>query len=145
VRDELAAALRALADYTSCVGECDDRQVTVARRAFHIALENAEASLQRLVGDGPSDEVEALMSVTTYARRYALALSALAAATNDRWRLQPVTSYASAVLLAMAAGSGAEAREVPDEPAAERLLYALRAMERAAERLQLLEHERAVA
>jgi uncharacterized membrane protein YccC len=138
VRDELAAALRALADYTRCVGECDDRIVAVSRRAFHVALENAEASLQRLIGDARDEEVEGHMALLTYARRYALALSAVAASTPQRWRLQPLTDYAGKALLQV--GEASDAPPEVHDPAAERLLYALRAMERAAERSKLLEH-----
>ena len=89
VRDDLAAALRQLADYTRCVGECDDVQAAAARRAFIVSLENGEASLQRLLTDRGSDDTESLMAILVYARRYAIALSALVAASADRLRLGP--------------------------------------------------------
>jgi len=89
VRDDLAAALRELAELTRCIAECDERQIGEARRTVSVALTNADASVQRaLSGAGESrDAEEAMMAVLVYARRYAAALPApsprAAAALND--------------------------------------------------------------
>jgi uncharacterized membrane protein YccC len=78
VRDDLAAALRELAELTRCIAQCDDRQIEEARRTTAVALTNADASVQRaLSGAGESrDAEEAMMAVLVYARRYAAALPA---------------------------------------------------------------------
>jgi uncharacterized membrane protein YccC len=146
VRDDLAAALRELADYTRCVGECDEVQAAESRRAFIVALENGEASLQRLLTDREGGDTESLMAILVYARRYAIALSALVAASSDRLRLGPLTRYAAASLTDIAASldglrvpaefsDDAEARTVAG---ADRLLDALIALHHAAGRLALL-------
>ncbi|MBV9494250.1 MAG: FUSC family protein [Acidobacteria bacterium] len=137
VRDELAEALRALAEYARCVGECDDALVGGARRAFHVALENAEASLQRLLGDAPPAETEGLMSLLTQARRFALALSALASSAPERFRIRPLTAHAGTVLYAIAAGTPPAAAPPPTIRGTERLRDALDGMQRAAERLEV--------
>jgi len=71
VRDDLVAALRALAEFTRCTAECDDAMIADARRAFHVALENAEASLQRVLSEAADADEEAMMAVLVYARRFA--------------------------------------------------------------------------
>jgi uncharacterized membrane protein YccC len=78
VRDDLAAALRELAELTRCIAECDDRQIEEARRTTSVALTNADASVQRALSDaGESrDAEEAMMAVFVYAHRYAAALPA---------------------------------------------------------------------
>jgi uncharacterized membrane protein YccC len=74
VRDDLVAMLYALAELTRCTAECDETLIAEARRAFFVALENAEASLQRVLSDAGRESTateEAMMSVLIYARRYA--------------------------------------------------------------------------
>ena len=99
VRDDLVAALRALADYTRCIGECDDEHAAVARRDAILGLENCDASLQRLLGDRSSGgETESLMSILIYARHYGVALTDIRKSTSDRLRLEPLMRYASDAL-----------------------------------------------
>lgn len=143
VRDDLAAALRELAEYTRCIGECDDQHAADARRAFIVALENGEASLQRLLTDRASGETEILMTLLVYLRRYAIALSALLAATEDRLRLGIPMRYASTILFEIASALDAarapappgDAAELRSVDGAERLLDALAALHAAATRL----------
>jgi uncharacterized membrane protein YccC len=74
VRDDLVSVLYALAELTRCVAECDESLIDEARRAFFVALENAEASLQRVLSDTGRESTaseEAMMAVLIYARRHA--------------------------------------------------------------------------
>jgi uncharacterized membrane protein YccC len=103
VRDDLAEALRALADYARCLAECDDAGAAESRRAFLVALQNSEASLQRLLSDASEPHEEQMMAVVIYLRRFALALSALTTRASDRLRLGPLARYLSAALADAAA------------------------------------------
>jgi uncharacterized membrane protein YccC len=140
-REELSAALYALADYTRCV-ECDEPTAAESRRAFLVALQNADASLQRLLGDAPAEEIEPLMAVLVYTRRYFLALSALETKASDRLHLARLARFAARALTECAA---AIAEHRPPHPHAEddappfddadRLLDPLIGISRAAARL----------
>src|SRR5439155_4498124 len=88
VRDDLRNALHALADYTRCIGECDDAHAKETRRAFIVAMQNADASLQRVLSESDRS-TEALMAVLVYIRRFALVLSPLVKGSIDRIRLGP--------------------------------------------------------
>jgi uncharacterized membrane protein YccC len=140
-REELSAALHALADYTRCV-ECDEPTANESRRAVLVALQNADASLQRLVGDARNEEIEPLMAVLIYTRRYLLALNALQTQSEDRLRLAPLARFAARALTE-SAGAIAEHRppkpvaedEAPAIGGAERLVEPLLGIERAAARL----------
>lgn len=138
VRDDLAAALRNLAEYTRCLGECDDRHAAESRRAFFVALQNADASLQRLLGDEATPEVESLMAVMLYARRFTVALTALVNAADDRLRLAPVLNAASQRIARIpwsADVPSARPSRADEDVRAPRLFEALESMERAAARL----------
>lgn len=144
VRDDLAAALRALGDYARCAGECDDVHAAASRRDALVALQNSEVSLQRLLADSDGHETtEPLMSVLAYAKRTALALSALTASASDRLRLGPLMRHASDTLLEIASSierSAAPPSLRDDENArafdgADRLLDPVAALHRSVTRL----------
>lgn len=140
-REELVAALQALAEYTRCV-ECDEPTAVEARRAFLVALQNADASLQRLVGDAGASEIEPLMALLIYMRRYVLALNAVQTQTAERLRLAPLARFAARSLADVAAAV-AEHRapqrlaedDAPEIDGAERLVEPLIGIELAAARV----------
>jgi uncharacterized membrane protein YccC len=140
-REELVAALQALAEYTRCV-ECDEPTANESRRAFLVALQNADASLQRLLGDAGASEIEPLMAILIYMRRYVLALNATQTQTAERLRLAPLARFA-ARSLTDAAAAVAERRaphrlaeqDAPEIEGAERLVEPLIGIERAAARV----------
>jgi uncharacterized membrane protein YccC len=150
VGDDLAEALRALAEYARCIGECDDQQAESSRRTYLVAFQNADASLQRLLsesgraaGDTHSIDVESFMALLVFTRRFSLALSAIVTGSQDRLRLDPLTRLSSQVLsdIASAIQEHHPPSPLPDVSrawhvaGAERLLEPLRSMHRAAERL----------
>jgi uncharacterized membrane protein YccC len=108
VRDDLTAALRALAELTRCTAECDDALIADARRAASVALENGEASLQRVLSEARQSTAaeEAMMAVLIYARRYATMLASLA---DDRQQLA-TTARPAAMLLHELANAVAQER-----------------------------------
>jgi uncharacterized membrane protein YccC len=112
VRDDLAEALRALAEYARCLAECDDAGAAESRRAFLVALQNSEASLQRLLSDATEPREEQMMAVVVYLRRFTLALSALAVRA-DRFRLGPLGRY---LANALADAANAVQNGVPPAP-----------------------------
>jgi uncharacterized membrane protein YccC len=120
VRDDLAEALRALADYARCLADCDDAGAAESRRAFLVALQNSEASLQRLLSDATEPHEEQMMAVVVYLRRFAIALSALAARASDRLRLGPLARYLATALAdaATAVHYGIAPAPLPDDDAA---------------------------
>jgi uncharacterized membrane protein YccC len=83
----MASMLRANRDYLRCVvslfGDRSDRAgetIRESRRHIGLASVNAEESFQRLIGeyDGPGAELEALMTLLTYTRRFTASTAALA-------------------------------------------------------------------
>src|SRR5207248_1534072 len=75
----VAAVLRANQRYLRAVlgGEGPGRTVA-ARRAVGLATANAEAALQRLIGESrPADGLEPLMALVAYARRLSASITAL--------------------------------------------------------------------
>ena len=140
-REEIVAALQALAEYTHCV-ECDEATANESRRAFLVALQNADASLQRLVGDAGAKEIEPLMAILIYMRRYVLALNAMQTQAGERLRLAPLARFAARSLNDVASAI-AERRppqrlaeeDAPSVEGAERLAEPLIGIERAAARL----------
>jgi uncharacterized membrane protein YccC len=142
VRDDLAAALHALAELARCTAECDDTQVNEARRAFTVALNNAGASVQRVLSDPRAESgapEEAMMAVLIYARRCAAALTELAEAA-DRTRLFTLATHASAQANEAAKAVIEErAPVVPEETSlraeSERLLESLTALHSSVARL----------
>ena len=102
VREDLVAALRALADYADCIGECDDAHAIQARRTALLGMANADASLQRLLGDEQTEDTEALMALLVYARRFGLSVSALAAQAENRLRLGPTMRVPARVIAGIA-------------------------------------------
>ena len=143
-REELVAALQALAEYTRCV-ECDEPTELEVRRAFLLALQNADASVQRLTGDR-SMEIEPLMAVLIYLRRYVVALNAMKSHAGERLRLAPLARFAARSLTDAAAAvaehrapQGLAKEEAPAmrgmERLAEPVVEALRGIEQAAARL----------
>ena len=131
VRDDLVAALQALADYARCIGECDDEHAREARRAAELALQNGEASLQRLLSDPKSGEdAEALMTLLTYARRCERELSRIGASPN-RLRQYELTENAWRALTEIA---GAVAASRKPEPIAATPIAPIAALHDAASR-----------
>jgi uncharacterized membrane protein YccC len=130
---ELATYARQLADLfrelrallAAVMGDADPttpewkRTVDDARRRFGVAVTNAEATMQRLITeDSPNPRrVEAAMTVTTYGRRMASTLSALAEA-RARDAAAVASADSSAMLaqldLAIASLESSEARPAPD-------------------------------
>lgn len=150
VREDLAEALRALQEHARCVGECDEGHAESARRAYLVAFQNADASLQRLLsetgrahGDTHSIDIESFMAVLTFTRRFSLSLSAIVASTSDRLRLDPLTRFTSQTLgdLARAIHDRHTPSPLPDASAlsqlhdASRLLEPLTSLHRVVERL----------
>ncbi|HET7433663.1 MAG TPA: FUSC family protein [Thermoanaerobaculia bacterium] len=146
LRDDVAAALRALAELARCTVECDDEQIAEARRDFAVALENANASLQRALSDHREGAAEeAAMTVLIYSRRFAAAFTRLAHAAareNDRLRLAALGRYAAAMLTELANAVAHERppviREEPPPHAvaeAERILEPLAAVAAAVRRV----------
>jgi len=93
------------------------RTVDDARRRFGVAVTNAEATMQRLITeDSPSPRrVEAAMAITTYGRRVASTLSALAEA---RARDSEVISRADASAMLAQLDLALTSLESPDGPLA---------------------------
>lgn len=143
-REELVTALLALAEYTRCV-ECDGPTEYEVRRAFLVALQNADASVQRLTGDRTT-EIEPLMAVLIYLRRYVLALNALKSQAGERLRLAPLARFAARSIgeTAAAVAEHRAPQRLADEEApaivglerlGEPVVEALRGIEQAAARL----------
>ena len=86
VREELVAVIAALADYVRAVIAGEEVRGIAARRAAHLALQNADAALQQALSDPDARRgtSEPAMALIVYGRRFALALSALAVATRGR-------------------------------------------------------------
>jgi uncharacterized membrane protein YccC len=103
--EQVASALRADREYLLRVGTArsdDDPGVREARRKLGLELLSAEASFQRLLSEwrGPARQLEPVMAVLTYARRFSAAVTALAASRRgpDAADLTPVVRYAGNVL-----------------------------------------------
>lgn len=86
VRDEIAGVIASLADYVRAAIAGDEVRGISARRAAHLALQNADAALQQALSDpdARAGRAEPAMTVIVHGRRFALALSALAVATRGR-------------------------------------------------------------
>jgi len=81
----IAEVLRANRSYLQAVlrGE-GPAAVVAARRRVGLATANAEAALQRLIGEAPpAGRVEPLMALVAYARRLSASITALGAARPD--------------------------------------------------------------
>ncbi|MBV9476958.1 MAG: FUSC family protein [Acidobacteria bacterium] len=112
VRDDVTAALNALAEYARCVGSCDDAQVAESRHALLVALNNVEASVQRLLSDDRGEESEAFMTITVYMRRLVKSLDGLRFRAEARELAEPLHALASDVAVMRApAPFGADAPE----------------------------------
>ncbi|MCP3138912.1 FUSC family protein [Pyxidicoccus xibeiensis] len=116
--EQVASALRADRDYLRQVATArSDAEPAVreARRRLGLELLSAEASFQRLLAEwrGPARQLEPVMALLTYARRFGTAVTALAASRRmeDVPDLSPVTRYAGRVLDELA--TAVEQRRVP--------------------------------
>jgi len=122
---ELLRELRAM--LMVVIGEGDPaspkwkRSVDDTRRGFGVAVTNAEATMQRLITEESPDprRVEAAMTITTYGRRVASALSALAEARardssgiEERERVELVSALDAVIALL---GGAALPAAVPGE------------------------------
>jgi uncharacterized membrane protein YccC len=103
--EQVASALRADRDYLLRVAAARsdaDPSVREARRKLGLELLSAEASFQRLLTEwhGPARQLEPVMAVLTYARRFSAAVTALSASRHgpDAADLAPVVRYAGSVL-----------------------------------------------
>jgi uncharacterized membrane protein YccC len=103
VRDDLAAALDALAEYARCLAICDDANAARSRQQLLVALQNADVSLQRLLSDAFDPDEERMMAVLLYARKFAAAFGNLAQRGDDRTAIAPLARYANAALAQLAA------------------------------------------
>ncbi len=81
----IAAILRANGAYLEAVlGRKPPAAVVAARRRIGLSVANAEAALQRLIGEGPvAHRMEPLMALVAYARRLSASITALATAPPD--------------------------------------------------------------
>jgi len=81
----IAEVLRANRSYLQSVLRGDGpAAVVAARRRVGLATANAEAALQRLIGEAPpAARVEPLMALVAYARRLSASITALGAAPRD--------------------------------------------------------------
>ena len=84
VREEMVAVIAALGDYVRAVMAGEEVRGIAARRAAHLALQNADAALQQALSDPEARRgtSEPAMALIVHGRRFALALSALAVATR---------------------------------------------------------------
>ncbi|MFP2960521.1 FUSC family protein [Myxococcus sp. 1LA] len=86
--EQVAFALRADRDYVRAVASASsdaEPSVREARRRMGLALLAAEASFQRLLGEwnGPAKELEPVMALLVYARRFTSAVTMLAASRRE--------------------------------------------------------------
>jgi uncharacterized membrane protein YccC len=114
----LATALRKNARYLEAIGRLHGaameqrRELRNWRREVGIALIDAETSLERLLSESAEPHVEALKTLTLYARRISISLAALSTAwTLERDALQTFAQRAVNDLEAIAAA--VEARATP--------------------------------
>ena len=88
----IAAALRANATYLEAILQRQPSSVTVpARRRIGLVTANAEAALQRLLGEGPpANRVQPLMTLVAYSWRLNASTTAICAEEpSDPSRLAP--------------------------------------------------------
>jgi len=122
--DQLVLALRANRDYlAAALGGADDTVVQAARRGAGLASNNAEASLQRLLGEPrrrPPAIAEPAMTILTCLRRLAgaaaaISLMPIAARDATTARLSSVREWSGMALagIAEAIGQGAELPVLP--------------------------------
>ncbi|AKQ68677.1 hypothetical protein A176_005589 [Myxococcus hansupus] len=154
--DQVAFALRADRDYLMAVASSPsdaEPSVRAARRKMGLALLSAEASLQRLMGEwnGPARELEPVMALLVYARRFTSAVTTLAASRSEPAaprELSGVVRFAGGVLEELAAAVEQQRRPAPmpapapvggEDPLVrthvERLLRQLTVLHSAAERI----------
>ncbi len=154
--DQVASALRADRDYLLAVASAPsdaEPSVRTARRKMALALLSAEASLQRLMGEwrGPVKELEPVMALLVYARRFTSAVTTLAASRSGPAaprELSGVVRFAGGVLEELAAAVEQQRRPAPmpapvpvggEDPLVrthvERLLRQLTVLHSAAERI----------
>lgn len=128
-----SALLEADLGYLRAVLRGDERASIIgARRRIGLATANAEAALQRLIGEGaPSARIEPLMALVAYARRLSASITALGASRPSSE--EAVVIEQSLARLVEAARRQVEPGPVPDlpvdsahTPAAERALRQLR-------------------
>jgi uncharacterized membrane protein YccC len=138
----LSAVLRADLGYLRAVLRREMApSVVAARRKIGLATANAEAALQRLIGEGaPASRVEPLMALVAYARRLSASITALGAsppASDDARRLED--TLAALAESAQQAQEPPPIAELPSRPpqtsAAERVLRQLRVVRSALARV----------
>jgi uncharacterized membrane protein YccC len=81
----IAAVLRANQAYLETIlGRREPGAIVAARRRIGLATANAEAALQRLIGEAaPAARVQPVMTLVAYARRLSASITALASAPPD--------------------------------------------------------------
>ncbi len=154
--EQVAFALRADRDYLTVVAAAPSDavpSVREARRRIGLALLAAEASFQRLLGEwsGPAQELEPVMALLVYARRFTSAVTTLAASRRESAaprELSDVVRFACCVLDELADAVEQQRKPAPmpaHAPASaadplvrthvERLLRQLSVLHHAAERI----------
>jgi len=122
--EQVASALRADREYLLRVVSARsdaEPEVREARRKLGLELLSAEASFQRLLTEwrGPARQLEPVMAMLTYARRFGAAVTALAASRG--WHaaqdLSAVASYASGALEDLALAVEHRRKPAPLPPA----------------------------
>ncbi|WIG95375.1 FUSC family protein [Myxococcus sp. SDU36] len=119
--EQVAFALRADRDYLKSVAAAHsdaEPAVREARRKMGLALLAAEASFQRLLGEwrGPARDLEPLMALLVYARRFTSAVTTLAASRADPAsprELSEVVRFAGGVLDELATAMEQQRRPAP--------------------------------
>ncbi|WP_426749409.1 FUSC family protein [Myxococcus sp. Y35] len=159
--EQVAAALRAEREYLMAVASASsdaEPPVRAARRKTALALLSAEASFQRLLGEwrGHAKELEPVMALLVYARRFTSAVTTLAASRREPGaprELAGVVRFTGCVLDELAAAMEQQRRPAPmpspaptggEDPLirthVERLLRQLTVLHHAAERVPPLLH-----
>lgn len=137
----LSALLRADLGYLRAVlRRQSPSEVIAARRQVGLATANAEAALQRLIGEGsPASRTEPLMALVAYARRLSASITALGAsppAPEEAARLeQTLAALADAAQKAEVPPPVPELPSAPQLSAAQRVLRQLRVVHSALARV----------
>ena len=116
----IAKVLRANGAYLDAVLRRDSAAAVVsARRRIGLATANAEAALQRLMGEAPpAARLEPLMALVAYARRLSASITALGSGVPDASLGKPLSEALGALADAAEAGAPPPALPPLDERAA---------------------------
>ncbi len=116
----IAAVLRANQAYLEAIlRRQEPAAVVAARRRIGLATANAEAALQRLIGEAPpAGRVQPLMTLVAYARRLSASITALGSALPDPAHAAPLEQALRTLADAAQAGEPPPPLPPLDEPTA---------------------------